>query len=62
MFRQPFHETLNELIEAGGFFKIAEGLEGRQLQKQMNTDFASLKLLYRSRIAIGTFDLALSAD
>ena len=37
--------TMHGTAEAGGFFKIAEGLVGRQLQEQMNTDFAALKLI-----------------
>jgi carbon monoxide dehydrogenase subunit G len=34
--------------EAGGFFKIAEGLVGRQFLKQMNSDFETLKQLLES--------------
>jgi carbon monoxide dehydrogenase subunit G len=37
--------TMHGTAEAGGFFKIAEGLVGRQLQKQMKSDFAALKQL-----------------
>jgi hypothetical protein len=29
--------------EMGGFFKIAEGLAGRQLEKQIEKDLAGLK-------------------
>jgi carbon monoxide dehydrogenase subunit G len=29
--------------EIGGFFKIAEGLAGKQLEKQLDSDFAGLK-------------------
>lgn len=29
--------------EIGGFFKIAEGLAGKQLEKQLDTDFNGLK-------------------
>ena len=35
--------TINGEAEAGGFFKIAEGLVGKQLQKQIETDFEKLK-------------------
>ena len=31
--------------EFGGFFKMAEGLVGKQLEKQLETDFNALKLL-----------------
>ena len=31
--------------ELGGFFKMAEGLVGKQLEKQVDTDFSALKLL-----------------
>ncbi len=31
--------------EPGGFFKIAEGLAAKQLQKQVDTDFDALKLV-----------------
>ena len=31
--------------EIGGFFKMAEGLVGKQLEKQLDTDFNALKLL-----------------
>ena len=31
--------------EIGGFFKMAEGLVGKQLEKQLDTDFSALKLL-----------------
>ena len=35
--------TINGTAEAGGFFKIAEGLVGKQLQKQIEKDFETLK-------------------
>lgn len=35
--------TLDGQAEVGGFFKIAEGLAGRQLQKQIESDLAGLK-------------------
>ena len=31
--------------ELGGFFKLAEGLVGKQIEKQMETDSAKLKKL-----------------
>ncbi|MFQ5966558.1 MAG: SRPBCC family protein [Acidimicrobiia bacterium] len=31
--------------EPGGFFKLAEGLVGKQIEKQLDTDFNALKLL-----------------
>jgi carbon monoxide dehydrogenase subunit G len=31
--------------EIGGFFKLAEGLAGRQLEKQMETNLSTLKLM-----------------
>jgi carbon monoxide dehydrogenase subunit G len=34
--------------EFGGFFKLAEGLAGKQLEKQIETDLNSLKLLMES--------------
>lgn len=37
--------TANFEVEVGGFFKMAEGLVGKQLEKQMETDFDGLKLL-----------------
>jgi carbon monoxide dehydrogenase subunit G len=37
--------TVNGQAEFGGFFKVAEGLVGRQLKKQMASDFKSLKAL-----------------
>jgi carbon monoxide dehydrogenase subunit G len=39
------HLTLNGQAEFGGFFKVAEGLVGRQLKKQMESDLKSLKAL-----------------
>lgn len=35
--------TVNGQAEAGGFFKLAEGLVGKQLQKQIEKDFETLK-------------------
>jgi len=35
--------TLEGHAEVGGFFKIAEGLAGKQLEKQIATDIAGLK-------------------
>lgn len=35
-------------VEFGGFFKLAEGLVGKQLEKQLETDFDALKLLLES--------------
>lgn len=40
--------AMNGTAEAGGFFKIAEGLVGKQFQKQMSNDFEALKLLLES--------------
>ncbi len=37
--------TVSGQAEFGGFFKVAEGLVGRQLKKQMESDFKSLKSL-----------------
>ncbi len=34
--------------EIGGFFKIAEGLVGKQARKQFDLDFEALKLLLES--------------
>ena len=31
--------------EVGGFFKLAEGLVGKQMEKEFDTDFDALKLL-----------------
>jgi uncharacterized membrane protein len=39
------HLSLNVRTEVGGFFKLAESLVGRQLNKQMESDLNSLKLL-----------------
>jgi carbon monoxide dehydrogenase subunit G len=39
------HLTLNGRAEFGGFFKVAEGLAGRQLKKQMESDLKRLKAL-----------------
>ena len=35
--------TINGQVEFGGFFKMAEGLVGKQLEKQLDTDFNGLK-------------------
>ena len=40
--------TVDFEIEFGGFFKLAEGLVGKQLEKQLDTDFDALKLLLES--------------
>jgi len=37
--------TLNGQAEIGGFFKMAEGLVGKQMEKQMDADGAALKKL-----------------
>ena len=37
--------TFNGQAEMGGFFKMAEGLVGKQLEKQMDSDGAALKKL-----------------
>jgi carbon monoxide dehydrogenase subunit G len=37
--------TLNGQAELGGFFKMAEGLVGKQLEKRLDTDYNALKLL-----------------
>ncbi len=37
--------TVNGQFEIGGFFKIAEGLVGRQIEKQGDADFKTLKQL-----------------
>ena len=37
--------TVSGNTEPGGFFKIAEGLVGKQIDKQLDTDFSALKLL-----------------
>jgi hypothetical protein len=34
--------------EMGSFFKLAEGLVARQLEKQLNANYESLKLLMES--------------
>ena len=36
--------TLSGHAEVGGFFKLAEGLVGKQLEKQMNQDLDGLKV------------------
>ena len=35
--------TIQSSAELGGFFKLAEGLVGKQLDKQMKSDFMALK-------------------
>lgn len=40
--------TVSGEAEAGGFFKLAEGLVGKQLQSQIEKDFESLKQLLES--------------
>jgi carbon monoxide dehydrogenase subunit G len=37
--------TIDAQAELGGFFKLAEGLVGKQAEKQMDTDFNALKLV-----------------
>jgi carbon monoxide dehydrogenase subunit G len=37
--------TLTSQAEFGGFFKLAEGLAGRQLEKQFENDLGTLKLM-----------------
>lgn len=37
--------TMSGQAELGGFFKLAEGLVGKQMDKQMETDLANLKQL-----------------
>ena len=37
--------TIKSQGEFGGFFKLAEGLVGKQVEKQVDSDFAALKLL-----------------
>jgi carbon monoxide dehydrogenase subunit G len=40
--------TIRGNAEAGGFFKLAEGLVGKQLQKQIEKDFETLKQVLES--------------
>jgi carbon monoxide dehydrogenase subunit G len=40
--------TISGQAEIGGFFKLAEGLVGKQLEKQMDSDSAALKKLLES--------------
>lgn len=40
--------TSSSQAEFGGFFKLAEGLVARQLKKQLDTNYESLKLLLES--------------
>jgi uncharacterized membrane protein len=35
--------SISGQVELGGFFKLAEGLAGKQMEKQMDSDFDSLK-------------------
>jgi hypothetical protein len=37
--------TLRAQKEGGGFFKMAEGLVGKQAEKQTEADFEALKLM-----------------
>ncbi len=37
--------SVHAQLEIGGFFKIAEGLLGKQAQKQLDNDFEALKLV-----------------
>jgi uncharacterized membrane protein len=37
--------TISGQAEIGGFFKLAEGLAGKQIEKQMEADAAALKTL-----------------
>ena len=37
--------TVDIEAEFGGFFKLAEGLVGKQLEKTLDTDFNALKLV-----------------
>jgi len=41
--------TFTGQAEIGGFFKIAEGLAGKQIEKQMESDAAALKRLLEAR-------------
>jgi hypothetical protein len=36
--------TFGSQAELGGFFKLAEGLIGKQLEKQVDSDLSALKL------------------
>ena len=40
--------TSSSSAEFGGFFKLAEGLVGKQIKKQVDANFESLKLLMES--------------
>jgi carbon monoxide dehydrogenase subunit G len=40
--------TMDGQAEAGGFFKLAEGLVRKQLEKQIETDFDGLKRVLES--------------
>jgi carbon monoxide dehydrogenase subunit G len=41
--------TLKAQAEVGGFFKLAEGLAGKQIEKQVENDLNNLKLLMESK-------------
>ncbi len=41
--------TFRGNAEVGGFFKIAEGLVGKQFQKQLDTDWDALKLILETQ-------------
>ena len=43
--------SVSAQLEIGGFFKIAEGLVGKQAQKQLDNDFDALKLLLEAGLA-----------
>lgn len=40
--------TTSGQADIGGFFKLAEGLVGKQIEKQIDTDNNTLKLLMES--------------
>jgi len=40
--------TLTAQAELGGFFKLAKGLVGKQLEKQMETMLVALKTLLKA--------------
>ena len=40
--------TMDVEAEFGGFFKLAEGMVGKQLEKQLDTDLDALKLLLQA--------------
>ncbi|MFQ5399404.1 MAG: SRPBCC family protein [Anaerolineae bacterium] len=43
--------TLSGEAEMGGFFKIAEGIVGKQIDKQITTDLGALKLMLETDAA-----------